>query len=110
MPGTTGLELLRAIKQVQAGRFREDLYDRLNVIALTAPPLRARREDIPLLVDHFVGRLGVARGTLERMMDDAWPGNVLAAQLLGISTRTIYRKLDEVGPDGSSQSPSGESS
>ena len=162
------------LAEVQAGRFREDLYYRLNVIAVTAPPLRARREDIPLLVDHFVGlyakkngkaRLGVARAALERMMDYAWPGNVrelenvieravvlsradtltehdlpeaivksasaapraldfpvgtplavielrviketlkhtkgdksLAAQLLGISTRTIYRKLDEVGP------------
>ncbi|MBS2018975.1 MAG: sigma-54-dependent Fis family transcriptional regulator, partial [Deltaproteobacteria bacterium] len=160
------------LAEVQAGRFREDLYYRLNVIAVTAPPLRARREDIPLLVDHFVGlyskkngkaRLSVARAALERMLDYAWPGNVrelenvieravvlsrgdtltehdlpeaiakssntaprsldfpvgtplaeielrviketlkhtkgdksLAAQLLGISTRTIYRKLDGV--------------
>jgi DNA-binding NtrC family response regulator len=168
------------LAEVHAGRFREDLYYRLNVIAVTAPPLRARREDIPLLVDHFVGlyakkngkaRLGVSKVALERLMDYAWPGNVrelenvieravvlsrsdtltendlpdaivqaasatpraldfpigtplseielrviketlkhtkgdksLAAQLLGISTRTIYRKLDEAAP-GTSTPP-----
>jgi two-component system response regulator HydG len=157
--------------QVAAGRFREDLFYRLNVIAVTAPPLRARREDIPLLVDHFLGiycaknnraRLSVARAVMQLLGDYAWPGNVrelenvieravvlcrgdtltaddlpdvivqassppptaltitigtpleevegrliretlrhtkgdkpLAAQLLGISTRTIYRKLGE---------------
>jgi two-component system response regulator HydG len=160
------------LAEVAAGRFREDLYYRLNVIAITAPPLRARREDIPLLVDHFLGlycakngrpRLDPTRGALDRLMDYAWPGNVrelenvieravvlsrgeilgetdlpdhvarvapsfptqlafeigtpleeielrviretlrhtrgdksVAAQLLGISTRTIYRKLDGV--------------
>ncbi len=158
--------------EVLAGRFREDLYYRLNVIALTAPPLRARREDVPLLVDHFIGiycrkngraRLEVPRPVLEKLTDYGWPGNVrelenvieraavlcrsdvmglddlpaavaaaqaravealtfaigtpldeverrmirstlahtegdkaLAAQLLGISTRTIYRKLGDV--------------
>ena len=158
--------------EVQAGRFREDLFYRLNVIAITAPPLRARREDVPLLVDHFVGmycakngkaRLTVARPALDKLLDYSWPGNVrelenvieravvlsrsdtlteldlpesiakatpqaaesfsfpvgtpldqielrviretlrftkgdksLAAQLLGISTRTIYRKIDGV--------------
>jgi two-component system response regulator HydG len=164
------------LAEVQAGRFREDLYYRLNVIAITAPPLRARREDIPLLVDHFLGmycakngrpRLKPSRGALDRMLDYTWPGNVrelenvieravvlsrsdalneqdlpdaiaranaapapaqlmfevgtpldeielrviketlrhtkgdksVAAQLLGISTRTIYRKLDGVTDD-----------
>jgi two-component system response regulator HydG len=156
--------------EVVAGRFREDLFYRLNVIAITAPPLRARREDVPLLVDHFLGiycaknqraRLGAPREVLQALMDYSWPGNVrelenvieravvlcrgdkltlddlpdsvreadvepstltfsigtpleevehrliretlrhahgdksLAAQLLGISTRTIYRKLGE---------------
>jgi two-component system response regulator HydG len=159
------------VAEVEAGRFREDLYYRLNVIAITAPPLRARREDIPLLVDHFLGvyckkngraRLAVPPEVLQKLTDYAWPGNVrelenvieraavlcrvdslgladlpdvvaqaaaappsavqfpigtpleeverrlirdtlahtngdksLAAQLLGISTRTIYRKLGE---------------
>src|SRR5277367_2164046 len=72
------------IAEVAAGRFREDLYYRLYVIAIIAPPLRARREDIPLLVDHFLGqycaknaraRLHPTRGALERLMDYAWPGN-----------------------------------
>jgi two-component system response regulator HydG len=160
------------VAEVAASRFREDLFYRLNVIAITAPPLRARREDIPLLVDHFLGvycakngrpRLQPTRGAIERLMAYAWPGNVrelenvieravvlarsevfgegelpdhiasnatgvateltfeigtpldeielrviretlrhargdksVAAQLLGISTRTIYRKLDGV--------------
>ncbi len=160
------------LAEVTASRFREDLYYRLNVIAITAPPLRARRDDIPLLVDHFLGhycakngrpRLQPTREALERMGEYAWPGNVrelenaieravvlsrsdvlteadlpdpiasaassaptqltfevgttldeielrviretlrhargdksVAAQLLGISTRTIYRKLDGV--------------
>jgi DNA-binding NtrC family response regulator len=158
--------------EVTAGRFREDLFYRLNVIAVTAPPLRARREDIPLLVDHFLGvycaknnraRLEAPREVLQLLTDYSWPGNVrelenvieraavlcrgdrladsdlpdcvhqsegvepssltfsvgtpldeverrliretlrhargdksVAAQLLGISTRTIYRKLGEL--------------
>lgn len=157
--------------EVEAGRFREDLYYRLNVIAVTAPPLRTRREDVPLLVDHFLGvycrkngraRLSVAREVMNKLLEYDWPGNVrelenvveraavlcrsstltlddlpesvakadapapatldfsigtpleeverrmiretlkhtsgdkrLAAQLLGISTRTIYRKIGE---------------
>jgi two-component system response regulator HydG len=159
------------LAEVESGRFREDLYYRLNVIAITAPPLRARREDVPLLVDHFLGvyckkngraRLSVTTEVLAKLCDYSWPGNVrelenvieraavlcrsdvigitdvpdavataaapapseltfaigtplsaveqrfiretmkytvgdksLAAQLLGISTRTIYRKLGE---------------
>lgn len=159
--------------EVEAGRFREDLYYRLNVIAVTAPPLRSRREDVPLLVDHFLGiyckknrrpRLEVSSEVMAKLCDYSWPGNVrelenviersavlcrsaalniddlpdsiaratsappstlefalgtpleevehrliretlrhtggdksLAAQMLGISTRTIYRKLGEEG-------------
>jgi len=158
--------------EVTLGHFREDLFYRLNVIALTAPPLRNRREDIPLLVDHFLGiycsknartRLEMVPEVLSRLREYSWPGNVrelentmeraavlcrgsvvslsdlpdsvlsgpkaspqsltfgvgtplaeveqqlisetlrhtggdksLAAQLLGISARTIYRKLDEI--------------
>lgn len=157
---------------IRDGTFREDLYYRLNVIELTAPPLRSRREDVPLLIDHFLGiycqkngrpRLTVSPTALARLTNYPWPGNVrelenvverasvlarsseltlddlpvalrqsepseqtaltfaigtpltqveqhmiretlrrtagdkaLAAQLLGISQRTIYRKLEEM--------------
>jgi DNA-binding NtrC family response regulator len=70
---------------VRDGRFREDLYHRLNVIAVKLPPLRERREDIPLLVDHFLlqfskennrplGRF--TRQAMKLLMDYPWPGNV----------------------------------
>ena len=70
---------------VRDGRFREDLYHRLNVIALKLPPLRERREDIPSLVDHFLRQFSkennrpLGRFTPEAMkllMDYHWPGNV----------------------------------
>ncbi len=162
----TNRDLEQAVK---SGDFREDLYYRLNVIPMTVPPLRSRRDDVPLLADHFV-RLyankngkeiaGLSSRAREKLVDYAWPGNVRelentieravvlskseildetdlpdgivdearaadalsfpigtpleeierrairetlrftdgdkkrAAQLLGIATRTIYRKLD----------------
>jgi two-component system, NtrC family, response regulator AtoC len=70
---------------VEAGTFREDLYYRLNVIRVTLPPLRERKEDIPLLVEHFLTRLqaetgkpieGVSADALEMMTTHTWPGNV----------------------------------
>ena len=170
------------LAEVEAGRFREDLYYRLNVIAITAPPLRSRREDVPLLVDHFLGvycrkngrqRLRLTADALGKLSDYSFPGNVrelenvieraavlcrsdaigiedlpdpianaqkqpaaalsfaigtplaeienrairetlrhtsgdksLAAQLLGISARTIYRKLGEADA-GASRGTSG---
>jgi two-component system response regulator HydG len=156
--------------EVGAGRFREDLYFRLNVIAMICPPLRARQGDVPLLIEHFLqifgqrnakGPFTVAKDAMEKLGDYSWPGNVrelentieravvlsrslqlgvtdlprqiveherarseivvpigepleeierrviretlrathgdkrLTAQLLGIATRTIYRKLAE---------------
>jgi two-component system response regulator HydG len=72
---------------IRHGRFRSDLYYRLNVIALHLPPLRDRREDIPLLAQHFLRRLAaradggaapkqLAEETLEALMRYDWPGNV----------------------------------
>jgi two-component system response regulator HydG len=156
--------------EVAAGRFREDLYYRLNVIAITSPPLRSRPGDVPLLVEHFLrvfgqrngkGPFTVTAAAMEKLSRYPWPGNVrelentieravvlarntaldlgdfpksmveaeharqelvipigtpleeieraviretlrvtggdkrLTAQLLGIATRTIYRKLAE---------------
>ena len=168
-------------KAVREGSFREDLFYRLNVIAITVPPLRDRKDDVPLLVDHFFTRFrdknqktvgGCTRQAMDALVAYPWPGNVrelenameravvlckgtvidvddlpreilgaphpddapanavrfeigtpldeielrmihetlrytkgdkrLAAQLLGIATRTIYRKL------GQPESPSGE--
>jgi DNA-binding NtrC family response regulator len=70
---------------VAEGRFREDLFYRLNVIEIRIPPLRERLEDVPLLVQHFVDRLshelgkevqGVSESALRVLMDYDWPGNV----------------------------------
>jgi two-component system response regulator HydG len=172
----TNRDLKRAVAE---NRFREDLYYRLNVIAVNVPPLRDRRDDVPLLVDHFLSRFreknqksvaGCTRGALDLLCGWDWPGNVrelenaieravvltksnvvdvedlprelrgapggdngsgrsltfeigtpleeielrvihetlrhtkgdkrLAAQLLGIATRTIYRKLDPGSQEG----------
>ncbi len=71
--------------EVSEGRFREDLFYRLNVIRLNVPPLRERSEDIPLLAQHFLQKCsrkndksltGITNGALEAMSHWAWPGNV----------------------------------
>jgi transcriptional regulator with PAS, ATPase and Fis domain len=72
-------------KMVERGEFREDLYYRINVIQLTVPPLRDRKEDVLLLIDHFLRRNAKGRrlkqkrlsqGCLDRMMEYGWPGNI----------------------------------
>ncbi len=71
--------------EVKNGKFREDLYYRLNVIHIHMPPLRERKDDIPLLVEHFLVKFRHAAGAiptaiseeaLERLVDHDWPGNV----------------------------------
>ncbi|HSR15213.1 MAG TPA: sigma-54 dependent transcriptional regulator [Gemmatimonadales bacterium] len=72
-------------QEIDAGRFREDLFYRLNVVPIVVPPLRDRREDIPVLVEHFVARLTARGGTpsrrflpdaIQALQSRAWPGNV----------------------------------
>jgi DNA-binding NtrC family response regulator len=67
-------------REVAAGRFREALFHRLNVVRLTLPPLRERREDIPLLIERFLerapGRFSLTHDAAEAMMNYEWPGNV----------------------------------
>jgi PAS domain S-box-containing protein len=72
-------------KQVQAGLFREDLYYRVNVVRIELPPLRRRKEDIPLLTNQFIARFnrlqrktvqGIAREALSLLMAYRWPGNI----------------------------------
>jgi two-component system response regulator HydG len=156
---------------VENGHFREDLYYRLNVITIQIPPLRDRKDDIPLLAQHFIRHYskknsksikGITNDTIDLLVNNPWPGNVrelekaveravvlstsdvlrptdffddiprqtapqsiqvpfgstlediemtviretlkrtagdkkLAAQILGIAVRTIYRKLDQIG-------------
>jgi two-component system response regulator HydG len=78
----TNKDLRRAVSD---GRFREDLYYRLNVIAVRVPPLRERLDDVPLLCEHFLSRFreknhkaitGISRPALEMLMRYGYPGNV----------------------------------
>ncbi len=76
------------LQMVKAGTFREDLYYRLSVVELSVPPLRERREDIPLLLDHFLGSIGQKDGQSYQVHPEArrvlesysWPGNVRELQ------------------------------
>ncbi len=91
----TNRDLAAAVKE---GRFREDLFWRLQVLSLTVCPLRQRREDIPLLVDHFVGKYAasfavtppaVPAQTMELLTRYEWPGNVRELQNCIYSAMTV---------------------
>jgi DNA-binding NtrC family response regulator len=78
----TNVDLRAALEE---GRFREDLYYRLNVVPISVPPLRDRREDVPFLVLHFISKLGkelgseikeISPGAMDRLLEHNWPGNV----------------------------------
>ena len=98
---------LKLTEEVKAKRFREDLYYRLNVIELRLPPLRERREDIPLLVNAFMKKYAESRGkqvqtvsesALAMLVDYAWPGNV--RELENVIERAVTLSRNEnIVPD-----------
>ncbi len=112
----TNQDLARAVKE---SRFREDLYHRLNVIRINTPPLRQRREDIPMLLNHYLAEAASELGTPAKTLDaDAvealqtfdWPGNV--RQLVNASRRltvtapgTVITAEDLPADLGGSESP-----
>jgi len=90
------------LAEVAAGRFREDLFYRLNVVAVMLPPLRARKGDIPLLVSHFVNKFnqahgksvrGLLPGTLDALLRYDWPGNV--RELENLIERAVVMALHD---------------
>ncbi len=91
---------------VAAGRFREDLYYRLNVVSIELPPLRERIEDLPLLVDHFLGQLRerrfpaktVSRETYSRLARYEWPGNVRELEHV-VEQMVVTTPGPEIEPD-----------
>ena len=92
---------------VKEGRFREDLYYRLDVVKVTLPPLRERRQDIPLLVGHFIreltrrhhrGLVAMHPGAQARLLGYDWPGNV--RQLQNVLERAlVLAEQDVIGPE-----------
>jgi len=97
--------------EVEKGKFREDLYFRLNVVPITAPSLRERREDIPLLIDHMFGKLApegtqLSDATRAALMAHDWPGNV--RELRNVIERALALGADPgmlvapLGPDAGS--------
>jgi two-component system, NtrC family, response regulator PilR len=111
----TNIDLRRAVEE---GRFREDLYYRLNVIAIQLPSLRQRKEDIPALVQHFADKYalendkpvtGVTPEALQALMDYDWPGNVRELENVierGVVLTTSGRIGRDLIPDHVRTSPS----
>jgi DNA-binding NtrC family response regulator len=126
LPVTVDVRLIAATNrdlpaEVHTGRFRNDLFYRLNVVHIEMPPLRARLDDVALLVDHFLTRFSrqyqvaakrVAAEALERLRTHAWPGNV--RELQNVIERAFALSaaetitLDDLPPAVRATAPSGE--
>jgi len=108
-------------EEIHEGRFREDLYYRLNVVPIDLPPLRQRREDIPLLVEHFIRKASADLGrapravtpeAMKRLAAYSWPGNirelrnVLERLLIMTEGETLdLADIEEVLPSESDEEP-----
>ncbi len=92
--------------EMKAGRFREDLYYRINVVGIHLPPLRERREDIPKLVQHFIDKYnvemgknctGVAEDAMQMLMNYEWKGNIRELQNV-IERAIIFAESEQLQP------------
>jgi len=86
---------------IREGKFRQDLYYRLNVIQIRVPPLRERTEDIPALVNHFLSGepvSGITREALRRLMQYSWPGNVRELENI-LKRAVIMAGQEQIGTD-----------
>ena len=108
----TNIDLTQAVTE---GKFRDDLYYRLNVITIDLPPLRSRREDIPLLVTHFLKKFSEENATsraagppeaLRPLLDFAWPGNVRELENV-IERAVVLCDRPERRPGPACRQPSG---
>jgi transcriptional regulator with GAF, ATPase, and Fis domain len=109
-------------EEIKNGRFREDLFYRLNVFPITMPPLRQRKEDIPLLVNHFVAKFNhkigkkietVSKDTLSTFQEYHWPGNVrelesVIERAVIISQGTALQVLDRFDSFCKTMEPEGQ--
>ena len=93
--------------EVTDGRFREDLFYRLNVVEIDVPPLRERRDDIPLLIKHFLaraarerdaGEITVSKDAISALVNYDWPGNI--RELENVIERAVILSSSEIDLDG----------
>ena len=89
-------------KAIREGKFREDLYYRLNVLQIDLPPLRERKDDIPLLVKHFLAKFGsrrtISKETMNALVSYDWPGNVRELEN-AIERAIVLAKNSQITPD-----------